>query len=563
MSEAAAKWTEKYRPSSLKEVLGNHKAIEELRQWAESWEQGSPIIGAAILYGPAGTGKTSAALALAKEFDWDYIEMNASDARTAGMIQKIAGPASQSSTFSGQRRLVILDEADNLHGNADRGGAAAMLRLVKNTNQPVLLIANEYYEIEKLLRDAAKGIQFRSVRAPTIAQTLREICKTEGVACDPDALELIAERAGGDLRSAVNDLQAAAQGQTKLSLEDVATAERDVKASIFKVLDVIFKGENATEALRASYDLDESPEDLIHWIDENLPLAYEGEDLCRGYESLARADVFLGRVKVRQNYGLWRYAGFLMTGGVQAARERRRHGYIAFRPPGLWRRMGQTKKARNIRDSAAKKIAVHIHLSARYVRAELMSFIGLLLKDKKLAPKVAAELDLNPEEIALLTGSTPTTKKVQAVFEEAQKIREAEAVEEIELAWHGSAQRSLERDSGEMTGQRTATARKTEVKPTVDAVVDTVAKTVAGAEAGADAVAEADPQEAGSPVESSPAKIPSTTAETATPRADAPKRGRGRPRKAKAEDDPKPEKSVEARAEQAQASKKQRSLFDF
>lgn len=545
MAEAAAKWTEKYRPSSLKEVLGNHKAIEELRQWAESWERGSPIIGAAILYGPAGTGKTSAALALAKEFDWDYIEMNASDARTAGMIQKIAGPASQSSTFSGQRRLVILDEADNLHGNADRGGAAAMLRLVKNTNQPVLLIANEYYEIEKPLRDAAKGIQFRSVRAPTIAQTLREVCKTEGVACDPDVLELIAERAGGDLRSAVNDLQAAAQGQTELRLEDVSTAERDVKASIFKVLDVIFKGENATEALRASYDLDESPEDLIHWIDENLPLAYEGEDLCRGYESLARADVFLGRVKVRQNYGLWRYAGFLMTGGVQAARERRRHGYIAFRPPGLWRRMGQTKKARNIRDSAAKKIAARVHLSARYVRAELMSFIGLLLKDKKLAPKVAAELDLNPEEIALLTGSTPTTKKVQAVFEEAQRIREAEAVEEIELAWHGSPQRSLERASDEMTGQRVAVARKTEVKEAVDAV------------------AEADPQESSSPAESSTAKIPLTTAETATPRADAPRRGRGRPRKAKAEDDPKPEKNTEARAEQAQASKKQRSLFDF
>jgi len=56
-----------------------------------------------------------------------------------------------------------------LHGNADRGGAAAMLRLVKETSQPVLLIANEYYEIDKPLRDAANGIQFRSVRSTTIA----------------------------------------------------------------------------------------------------------------------------------------------------------------------------------------------------------------------------------------------------------------------------------------------------------------------------------------------------------------------------------------------------------
>ena len=199
----ATKWTEKYRPESLKRVLGNGKAIEELRAWAQSWENGEPITGAAILYGPAGTGKTSAALALASEFDWDYIEMNASDARTAGMIQKIAGPASQSRTFSGKPRLVILDEADNLHGTADRGGAAAMLKLVRSTSQPVLLIANEYYEIEKPLRDAMKGIQFRSVRSTTIAQALREICKEEDVNCDPDALD--AHRREGGRRHALRD----------------------------------------------------------------------------------------------------------------------------------------------------------------------------------------------------------------------------------------------------------------------------------------------------------------------------------------------------------------------
>lgn len=443
MPGSESRWTEKYRPEALKDVLGNGKAVEELRQWAESWRAGSPITKAAILYGPAGTGKTSAALALAREFDWDYIEMNASDARTAGMIQRIAGPASMSSTFSGQKRLVILDEADNLHGTADRGGAAAMLRLVRETNQPVLLIANEYYEIEKPLRDSAKGVQFRSIRSTTIAQALRSICKAEEIACDPDAVEMIAERAGGDLRSAVNDLQAAAEGQSQLAPDDVATAERDVKASIFKVLEVIFKGQKASEAQAASYDLDESPEDLIQWVDENLPLAYQSEDLFRGYECLARADVFLGRVSRRQNYGLWRYAGFLMTGGVQAAKANARHGYVAFRPPGLWRRLGQSRKARGVRDSAAMKIAHRCHVSAALARAELMGFVGMLLKDRKLAAKVAAELDLAPEEIAHLIESTPATKKVQTIFEEAQRIREAEAIEEIELAWHGTSQRPL------------------------------------------------------------------------------------------------------------------------
>ncbi|RQW78225.1 MAG: replication factor C large subunit [Methanothrix sp.] len=541
---AAVKWTEKYRPDTLAQVLGNGKAVDDLRAWATAWEQGAPITGAAILYGPAGTGKTSAALALAREFDWDIIEMNASDARTAGMIQKIAGPASRSMTFSGKLRLVVLDEADNLHGTADRGGAAAMLKLVRDTRQPVLLIANEYYEIEKPLRDAIKGIAFRSVRSTTIAQALREICKAEGVACDPDALMLIAERAGGDMRSGINDLQAAAEGSKELKLEDVATAERDVKSSIFKVLEVIFKGEKAREALQASYDLDESPEDLINWVDENLPLAYQGQDLWQGYEQLARADVFLGRVNRRQNYGMWRYAGFLMTGGVQSAKAARRHGYVAFRPPSRWRRMGQTRKARGVRDSAAKKVAHRCHVSISFARAELMDFTGMLLKDKKIAAPLAAELGLDAEEIALLLGSTPTTKKVQTIYEEAIKIRSAEEIEDIELAWHGTAQHALSH------------------MPEAQAGVGLTG--FAGVEISATSEHEA-ARPAPAKIETIPAEKPAERLTPVEPAVAAKPEGRkrGRPRRAKTEDEAAGKTATAAKPDAGSARKKQKSLFDF
>ncbi len=94
-STASVEWTEKYRPTLLQEVLGNGKAISELREWAEAWERGKPVTRAAILYGPAGTGKTSAALALSREMDWDEVEMNASDVRTAGMIRPYCRPSIQ------------------------------------------------------------------------------------------------------------------------------------------------------------------------------------------------------------------------------------------------------------------------------------------------------------------------------------------------------------------------------------------------------------------------------------------------------------------------------------
>lgn len=425
-------WVEKYRPKSLDGILGNAKVVTELKAWARAWEKGRPDVKCLILYGPPGVGKTSAALALALEMNWDYIELNASDQRTSEIIKSVAGPASQVSTFSGRRRLVILDEADNLHGTYDRGGAAAILKVIKDATQPVVLIANEYYGIEKPLRDACHGVQFRSIRAQTIASLLKEICRSEGIECEPDAIMHIAEMSGGDLRSAINDLEAAARGLKHLRLEDVATSERDVKASIFKVLDSIFKGESARSALEATYQLDESPEDLIHWIDENLPVAYRDRELAKGFECLSRADIFLGRVRRRQNYTLWRYATFLMTGGVRAVSSKVRRGYTQFRPPSLWKRLGQTRKARSVRDSAARKIAAHCHVGTSYARAELLHFFGVLLNSKKTGVAVAASLGLNIDEIALLTGSAPSTKKVQRLFEDAQKMIEAEHISMID-----------------------------------------------------------------------------------------------------------------------------------
>ena len=431
------RWTEKYRPKDLDQVLGNGKAVSLLRGWAQSWESNNPEMRGAILHGPPGVGKTSAALALAAEMSWSSIELNASDQRTAAVIEKVAGSAAKMRTFSGERRLIILDEADNLHGNADRGGMAAILKLVKNTSQPVLLLANEYYQIAKPLRETCLEIKFRAIRSTTVATVLREICEREGISCSPDAIERIALISGGDLRSAVNDLQAAAEGMTEIQQGDLATGERDTRSSIFEALGKIFRGSNPKEALETTYSLDESPEDLVHWIDENLPAAYEDEDLARGFDTLSRADLFLGRVRRRQNYGLWRYASFLMTGGIQASRTKRKGGYIAFRPPSLWRRLGQTKMARNIRDSTATKIGRHCHVSSRYAKLDLMDFFGLVLKEKELAPKVAALLDLNEDEIALLTDAKSVTKKVTAVYEEAQRLREAEADEEIELGFRG------------------------------------------------------------------------------------------------------------------------------
>lgn len=444
-------WTEKYRPQTLSQVIGHNKAVEELRQWALSWNMGVPKDRAVVIHGRAGIGKTTVAHALGHDMGWEVIELNASDQRTADIIEKVVGSASQMSSLegAGKKRLVIMDEADNIHGTADRGGEKAIVELIKKTNQPIILIANELYDMSAGLRGVCRPIQFNSVLSRSMIPALKKIAEAEGITCGLGVLEKLAENAGGDLRSAINDLQAAAQGKKKLEPGEIATGERDTKENIFKILVKIFKGTDIIETHKATYNLDENPEDLIQWVDENLPLEYTAPgDLERGYHYLSRASLFLGRVRRRQNYNMWRYAGVLMTSGIMVARTNRYKGFVKYQPPSLWRKLGQTKGKRQVRDSIAKKIGTYCHVSMSYTRSQLFPFFRMAIKNDEYAPSITAILRLGPEEIAFLVESKSVTKNIQKIFDEAQSMIEKETEHEIEVFGGFGANTGIE-DEGE------------------------------------------------------------------------------------------------------------------
>ncbi len=433
-------WTEKYRPKTLAGVVGHPTAMKELRDWAESWLYEVPKNKCILLYGGPGIGKTTSCHALAHDMGWEVVELNASDQRTAKIIEKIAGAASQMLSLEGidVKRLIIVDEADNIHGTADRGGEKAIIEVIKKTNQPIILTANELYDMSPILRGSCRTMQFKAISGNTIAGILRNIAEKEGVAYGSGVIEKIVERAGGDLRSAINDLQAISQGKKegvgKIELSDVITGERDSRESIFKVLGKIFKGTNIKEALQATYDIDEDPSEFIQWIDENLPLEYtKPVDLANAYHYLSRASLFLGRVRRRQNYGMWRYANVLMTSGIVISRSEKYMGYSQFQYPNIRRMFSQTKSARNIRDSVAKKIGMKCHVGMAFVRYHLFGFFRMLMKDERYGVHVAAELNLEPEEIAFLVGSKSITKEVQKIYDESRIYIDKERSHDIDI----------------------------------------------------------------------------------------------------------------------------------
>ena len=425
-------WTEKYRPGTLAEVRGNDKARDAFEEWAQTWEDHREAV---ILRGAPGVGKTSAAHALAADLDWEVIELNASDQRTADVIERVAGEAAKSGTLAGGgggRKLVVLDEADDVHGNADRGGGRAITRLVKESSQPIVLIANEYYDMSNGLRSACRDIEFRDVSKRSIVPVLRDICRREDVGYEDAALDAIAEKNDGDLRSGINDLQALAETTETLTAEDVVTGDRDRSKGIFDFLDELIKEADAETALQASYDVDETPDDLVNWIEDNVPKDYGGEELAVAYDFLANADRWLGRVRATQDYSYWRYAGDNMTAGVAAARQGSKGGWTRYGPPSYWSKLGRTSGTRKQRDRIARAIARESGTSMSTARREILPFLSVMTHhctNRELTVAMAAAYDMDESDVAFVTGSGESTNKVQSIVEDAAELR-ADAVEE-------------------------------------------------------------------------------------------------------------------------------------
>ncbi len=482
-----ADWTEKYRPTTLSEVRGNNKARDAFAEWAETWDEHREAV---VLHGSPGVGKTSAAHALATDMGWETMELNASDQRTSDVVERFAGRAARNATLGGSagregqqhagedgvgRQLVILDEADNLHGNYDRGGSRAITDLVKTASQPIVLLANEYYDMSRGLRGATQEIEFRDVSARSIVPVLRDICRRESLEFEKDTLQRIAERNRGDLRGAVNDLQAIGKGRSEIRLEDVVTGDRDQTVGIFPFLDdILQEEESAQEALYTAYDVEETPDDITSWVEENLLRVYDSDEAALAYDYLANADVWLGRVYATQNYSYWRYTSDNAAAGVAAARSDEKSGWTRWSRPQFYPSSDATG------DDVVRRIAQSGGTSMATARREVLPYLSAVThhcKPREATVQMAATYDFDTEHVAYVTGSGESTNKVASVVDDAQDLREARVQDHAEGAFESVRQERETEDQSENGGD--ASADKTELEADT-AGSDPSAETVSG-----------------------------------------------------------------------------------
>lgn len=353
-------FVEKYRPKTFSDIAGQKAGLKELISWMNTWGTDKK---ACLLCGPSGNGKTTSVYVLADEMNFDIVEMNASDKRNAEAIEKIVGNASQTYTLDGKKKIIVLDEADNIYGTADRGGVKALVKIISETRFPIILIANEYWNVSPRIREQCKMIRYPKLRYPSIAKVLRGIAKKEGIHVSDSQIITLAKNSEGNLRAALNDLE-----NYREDIDKIGTL-RDTKTSIFHAIAKVFKRKSC-DVREAFWNIDKSPDEILLWIDENLPKSYEKRDLCEAYQMLSKADIYLARTRRRQQYKLWGYAMDLMSSGVSVVRKGT-VTFAKFSPPAYFTKLARTKAERTIKKSITTKISKKCHCSTKIAKQYL------------------------------------------------------------------------------------------------------------------------------------------------------------------------------------------------
>ena len=266
-------WIEKYRPTNLSEVVGQSNVTDRLKNYVK--ERSMPHL---LFAGPAGIGKTTSALALAKEMFgelWKHNlhELNASDERGIDVVRgKIKEFARTAPLGDDGFKIIFLDEADALTGAAQAALRRTMERYARTCR--FIMSCNFSSKIIDPIQSRCAVFRFKPIKGEDLEKYLKFVASKEGLKITGEGYQAITYLAQGDLRRAINGLQMAAAAKKEITpdvvYQAVAAARPDeVKEALELALDGNYSGaRERLDTLQITYGL--AGEDVIRQMHRSV-----------------------------------------------------------------------------------------------------------------------------------------------------------------------------------------------------------------------------------------------------------------------------------------------------
>jgi len=373
-------WSDKHRPQSISDMIGNEEARTVLVEWFAKWKKGTKPI---LLVGPPGIGKTTIANLSGKQFGYDMISLNASDVRSKSRIFEVLNPVLGNISVLGSP-MIFVDEVDGIHGRADFGGAEALIKILKEPTVPIVLAANSDTSTKmKSIKKATKTIYFRPLPPRLLRLHLENILKMEGEKLSPGLLIKIIADSRGDIRSMINSAQALVGGfnpQTEKSFEIL-----DVESGV----NAFFKANSLDEARSVIYSMAIDPREKINAFYSSIITSnLSQQDMAKMLEVISKADMLYGKIFKTQEWRLLRYLDSILLGLYKKGTSVRYSQYNLSWP--ILNRLrwdGRSIKA------LGKVMAKKFHISTSTFATFYLPYILFMIKNKKLELEVDESFD--------------------------------------------------------------------------------------------------------------------------------------------------------------------------